>query len=176
MTWPSGSDPMDPQVVLFVCSGNTCRSPLAEGILRQSLAKRGRTGIEVLSAGSSATKGAAVSKHAREIAESAGLDLDGKRSTPLSADLIERSDLILVMEPHHRTEVLNLVPGADERVSLLGDLGPGRRGRAIADPFGRGADDYRRCYEQLRELIDGGLDELQARLERSGARRRPRRS
>lgn len=174
MDRPSGPDSKGDRTVLFVCTGNTCRSPLAEAIFRGFLKTRGRDGVRVLSAGSGAATGSAVSEGALVVAREAGLDLSALRSTRLDEGLVEQADLILAMEPHHRIDVLNLVPSADQKLFLLTDLVPGRSRRGIGDPYGGGSEDYRRCFEELSEVIAEAYPRLEDYLDRPATPRQGR--
>lgn len=175
MNSPSHSDDLSRCTVLFVCSGNTCRSPLAEAIVTKLAAERGKLGIEAMSAGVSAAPGEAVSRGAQIVAAEHGLDLSRRTAQRLSADLIDRADLVLVMEPRHRTDVLNLVPSADERVHVLTALAPGRGLEGIRDPFGGSIEEYRRCFEELRDVITEALPQMETRIRRLADGRGPRR-
>jgi protein-tyrosine-phosphatase len=172
---PSERDVNEHALVLFVCSGNTCRSPLAEVIFARLAADRGRTDLEAASAGIIAATGDPVSRGARQVAHSHGLDLTHKRSQRLTADLIQRADLILVMEPKHRTDVLNYVPSADERVYVLTSLVPSRGLNGVPDPFGGSIDDYRRCFDVLNGVMAEAFPQIESRLKRLSERRGPRR-
>ncbi|MBN1863549.1 MAG: hypothetical protein JW808_01475, partial [Victivallales bacterium] len=83
--------------VLFVCSGNTCRSPMAEGYLRHLLEKGGRGDITVSSAGTSTADGMPPSRHSVEALKEHGIDISGHRSTGLTVELLKRSDMVVAM-------------------------------------------------------------------------------
>jgi protein-tyrosine-phosphatase len=158
--------------ILFVCSGNTCRSPLAEAIARRALAEEGLDGFHVSSAGAFAADGGRASAGSLEAARAAGLDLEAFVSRALSAELVENADLILVMEPAHRSAVLGLSPQADTKTLLLGELA-GEEGpqAAVPDPFGGSAEAYQRTYRRLEELIHAGLGRVAEMARRKEAER-----
>lgn len=140
-----------PRRVVIVCTGNTCRSPLAEALLRQALDARGVTDIEVLSAGTGAWEGAPASEGAYLVGLENGLDLSGHRARLITSEMVSASDLVLTMARHHRARVLEL--GAEGRVHLLGEFA-GRAGAAaeVADPFGEDLEVYRRTRDELTAL------------------------
>lgn len=146
-----------PRRLLFVCTGNTCRSPMAEAAARAEAAERG-VAVRCRSAGVAAGGGAA-SPGAVEAAEEAGLDLQDHRSTPLNRDLVAWADLVLCMGESHRWEVVEM--GGESKARLitdfLADEDP-RRGRPILDPVGGELDVYRRTLDLLREAVEGLLD------------------
>lgn len=146
--------------LLFVCTGNTCRSPLAEIVAAHAIAAREWKHVRVASAGISAAPGAAASEGAIEVAREQGLDLSAHAASQLSAEQLEWADLVLAMSPSHIVAIAEA--GATGRVALLSDFVDGEgRGRAIEDPFGGDTDTYRRAYEQIRSGVEG----LLARLE-----------
>ncbi len=154
--------------ILLICTGNTCRSPLAEALLRTKLAERGVDGVEVSSAGTGAWDGAPASEGAYLVALEHGLDLSAHRARLLSKEVAAGADVILTMARHHRARVEQL--GATGKAHLLGEYA-GRTGPAaeVRDPFGGDLQGYRETFEEL----DGLLDAVVVRLERerSGDRR-----
>ena len=151
--------PDDPMNILFVCTGNTCRSPLAEVIAQREIAQRQLREITVGSAGTSAWPDSAASDGALLVALEHDLDLSAHRARQLSPDMVSRASLILTMGPHHldRAEAL----GATGRSWLLTAYAGGAT-RAISDPFGGTLEGYRATFDELSIEIAAIFDRLAA--------------
>lgn len=135
--------------VLFVCTGNTCRSPLAAIALRAELGDDAAL-VEVSSAGTAASAGQPASEGSRRVAEADGFDLSEHRSRAVTAEMARAADWVFVMSAAHRAALTAL--GVPERqVHVLSEWPePGEPGLAVFDPFGASIEAYEECWRRLR--------------------------
>lgn len=137
----------------MVCSGNTCRSPMAAGWLAQALGADGER-VEVMSAGTGALEGRPATEQAIEIAGRDGVDLAGHRSRRVTPELVRSVDLVLVMERAHLA-VVSAMGAKPERTHLLSEWpAPGEPQLAIDDPYGGSLEAYEECWRRIRRHLD----------------------
>ena len=149
--------------ILFVCSGNSCRSPIAEGLCRKMLAEKlgvppaelDEHGYAIASCGTRAIMGVPASIESQIAARDLGVDLSEHLSRPMTGKMLKSADVIYVMTPEQMEEVLNLSPEAKGRVMLLDP-----KGRPTEDPHGGDLETYRRCAFTIQEALRKRLKDL----------------
>lgn len=143
-------------VILMVCTGNTCRSPMAETLLRAQLGERFRDAfgpgqpppIVAVSAGLSAYLGSAASPEAVTVMQGRGLNLKDHQSRPLTPRLVRHADMILTMTASHRHAILQRWPEATRRVFVLSNSS-----RDVADPYGGPTHAYAACADEIENYL-----------------------
>jgi protein-tyrosine-phosphatase len=155
--------PININNILFVCTGNTCRSPMAAGLLKALLGISPIAGMKVGSAGIAALPGNPASLHALRVARENGISLEDHRARLVTPGLIADADLILVMEPDHKKRLLSRHPEPSAKVIHLRQFARyGSRERGISDPYGLNLEAYRFCFQDIKECVESLHDWLLA--------------
>ena len=138
------------RTILFVCTGNVCRSPMAEGLMRELT--KARPDLRVISAGVSASKGSPASRAAVDALAELGIDLRSFRSQPVTGELLERCTHVFTMTQDHRRLLDLFHPEFADKVRLLGEFTP--HGGDVPDPIGQGLPTYRRCRDAIKSALE----------------------
>ncbi|ATJ82653.1 low molecular weight protein-tyrosine-phosphatase [Halomonas beimenensis] len=143
------------QRILVLCTGNICRSPVVEALLRQALPER-----DISSAGLGALVGQGVEPTARELAEADGLDVHAHQARQVTQEMLQSADLILVMSEGQRRAVADLAPAALGKTMLIGRWLDGGKGREIPDPYRKSREAFEHVHELLKEATAAWVSKL----------------
>jgi protein-tyrosine-phosphatase len=147
--------------ILFVCTGNTCRSALADALARKVVVERGLPELEVQSAGTSAWDGAPASDGALLVGLERALDLSQHRAQTLTRELVRDADLVLAMGPHH-LERIEALGGGGKAYLLTEFASHGASARPVSDPIGGELDVYRATADELEQEVRRVFDRISA--------------
>lgn len=142
--------------ILFVCTGNSCRSVMAEGLLRRYLEQKKRNDIQVLSAGVGTAGGLGSTPETIEVMAVEGIDVSGHIGQPVTPELVAHADLLFCMEEFHRELILAQVPSAASKVHLLKTflVKEPVADPNISDPIGRPKEVYESCFLTIKEAVE----------------------
>lgn len=151
--------------ILFVCTGNMCRSPFGEYCLKDRLEQGpevpGRS-VTVSSAGTMAVDGHPAAEDAVTYAVEFGLSLENHRARQLSEELLDAADMVLAMDRSHESMILTFWPHYREKVRYMTEFDPQGKGRKkdVADPYGNSARAYRKSFQLIARCVEGLVEAL----------------
>ncbi len=154
--------------ILFVCSGNSCRSPMAEGVLKSKLPDNLREHVSVASAGTLGIDGAPATEFAIDVAAELGADISEHRSQGITEELAESADILFAMSYEHKDFLEKKFPQVRDNVFLLRSFGRSadeRHDDSIDDPIGRSLETYRECCELINDELERIWPRLQTMIE-----------
>ncbi|UCD89457.1 MAG: low molecular weight protein arginine phosphatase [Desulfobacterales bacterium] len=147
--------------ILFVCTGNICRSPFAEALFTKLVLENGYQNLFAESAGLMALPGNSATALAQQVAAEQGVDLIHHQAKPVTEERVDGADLILVMEKSHEMTLLSFFPKATHKVRLIRHYARfGSKTRGIADPYGLNYDAYRFCFLDIEDAVKGLIEFL----------------
>jgi len=150
--------------VLIVCTGNICRSPMGEGVLRHRLAQAKLSHIRINSAGTLGWDNRKPTSEAIRACSEIGIDISSLRSAPISEQMLRKADLTVAMERHHVDEMVKFYNAPAEKLFLLGDFHTSRPGMEIGDPYGMPISCYRKILKFIYQCSDGLTDKLKKKF------------
>ncbi len=143
------------KTILFVCTGNSCRSVMAKALLEKIMRDKKRDDVEVLSAGIIMLGGMGATEPTKAILEREDMDVSGHISQRVTQDMIKKSDMILVMERLQEKNILEIAPEVKFRLFLLKEFAKiSDKGFDIADPIGKPLEFYEKTYEIIKESVE----------------------
>ena len=159
--------------ILFVCTGNICRSPTAEGVFRKRVADAGLSErVEIGSAGTGDYHvGEPPDRRAQAAARRRGYDLSAIRARQVTPDDLRRYDFVLAMDRGHLAALERLDPAAGGRISLFLDFAAGAATRDVPDPYYGAGDGFERVLDLVTAAADGLLAAVRSKLDDDGAGR-----
>ncbi|MBN2097225.1 MAG: low molecular weight protein arginine phosphatase [Candidatus Omnitrophica bacterium] len=155
------------KTILIVCTGNSCRSVMAAGLLRRLL--KGKGDFDVITAGTSAVKGLPATQETIQVMNEQGIDVSSHLSQPVEEEIINRADLILVMESRQREYILTHLPQAAGKTHLLTEFARVENEDKlvdpdIPDPIGKSLEFYRKVLQIIQEGVVRTVKKLEATL------------
>ncbi|MCG6972307.1 MAG: hypothetical protein LJE66_04100 [Desulfobacterales bacterium] len=141
--------------IVFICTGNICRSPMAEGLMREKAQKSGRRDLIVSSMGTHGLYNSLATEYAQKVCTEDGVDISFHKARYLMGDELEKADLILCMEPVHIKFVETFFPWSRKKIFLLGAWpDKATRKSAIQDPMGGSYEKYQQVFDLIKHHIE----------------------
>ena len=147
------------RTVVFLCTGNTCRGPMAQGYMKHAMNERGIKNVDVKTAGVMTVPGLVPTPEATQVMANANIDITQHRSSPLTPELIRKADLILGMTPFHVQFALRMSDDAKGKTYLLKEFAESdMKNYQITDPMGATLEVYKRVFREMKLAIDKMLE------------------
>lgn len=156
--------------IVFVCTGNICRSPMATGLLKEKLPKRLRSKVRIESAGTMGIEASPASEEAVHVMEENGIDIRDHRSRGVNNHILENADVIFAMADNHRRYLESEFPNLRDNIFLLRTFDRDHRKQeplSVPDPIGGTVETYRKCRDMIEHEIDRILPRLTQLIEDS---------
>ncbi|MCK5218261.1 low molecular weight protein arginine phosphatase [bacterium] len=150
-------------LMVVVCTGNSCRSPIAEGLLKKEYV--GRSGWEIVSAGTSAVPGARPMPEAVSAAAELGADISHHTTRRVNQQLMDQTSLVIAMTAFHAEWLKQHFPEEADKIVTLGDMTQGKCTGDVPDPIGLSDNVYRKIAKLLKRMIDAAREEISERME-----------
>lgn len=148
--------------IMFICTGNICRSAMADWLMKKKLEEKNMQNVEVCSSGIFAMKDDISTDEAIEVMEEYGVNLKQHRATPTQKSNIEQMDLVLCMTLSHKQTLINSYPNMKEKIYTLKEyVGMSENGIDIKDPWGYGLATYRFCTAEIDTALDKLIEKIQ---------------
>jgi protein-tyrosine-phosphatase len=154
--------------VLFVCTANICRSPIAVGIFNALVEDRGLT-FQAESAGTAALVGDPVASHTYQVARELGLDIDGHRARQVDETMLREAHFVLTMTPQHRDTLHRNFKDFKEKIYTLPEYSDGDTAGGIADPYGRSIGIYRTSAQKILHHVELVVERLERERTKPGS-------
>ena len=155
--------------ILFICTANICRSPVAMGLLRRRLHEEGMAGWTVASAGTWAQLKRGAARNSIQVMEKQGIDIGEHQARLVTAEMLEEADLVLCMEQGHAEALRSEFPHTADKIYLLSEMVD--RKYSISDPYGGPLPEYERMAADVGQIIENGFERIVELAEQNAAGR-----
>ncbi len=150
--FPKGISKMDKKI-LFVCTGNTCRSVMAQGLLKNMLREEGIKDVKVSSAGTATLSSYGIYGILEKVLKEEDIEISNYKPIQVTAEIVKDADLVLVMEKRHKEAILEMAPEVENRVFLLKEFAGEKENLDIPDPIGQPEEAYRSRLQEIKGYL-----------------------